>query len=200
MGFNIRELQANFPIATNDLLKYSAAIIAFNPTFWNVVGRFEFKTHILRKIFGSKKIACFIFAITVFSLGIIRDLLFHEVLRTQPNSPVLQNDLVHYAGAVIAVIGQAFNLSSMWALGVTGTYLGDYFGILMDKKVEGFPFSVINNPMYVGSSLTFLGTALYYGKAAGVVLSLWVWIVYKIGLLFEEPFTDKIYSNREKYE
>jgi phosphatidylethanolamine N-methyltransferase len=35
----------------------------------------------------------------------------------------------------------------MWALGVTGTYLGDYFGILMDEMVVGFPFNVTDAPM-----------------------------------------------------
>ena len=32
----------------------------------------------------------------------------------------------------------------MYALGVTGTYLGDYFGILMDEPVTSFPFNVSN--------------------------------------------------------
>lgn len=74
----------------------------------------------------------------------------------------------------------------MWALGVTGTYLGDYFGILMDDMVTGFPFNVTQSPMYYGSTLSFLGTALWFGKPAGVLLTLEVFIVYKIALAFEE--------------
>jgi len=39
--------------------------------------------------------------------------------------------------------------------------LGDYFGILMKKRVVGFPFNVADNPMYYGSSMVFAGTALW---------------------------------------
>ena len=41
-----------------------------------------------------------------------------------------------------------------------GTFLGDYFGILMKEKVTGFPFNVLDNPMYVGSTLLFLAHSL----------------------------------------
>ncbi len=34
--------------------------------------------------------------------------------------------------AILAIFGQVLVISSTWALGVTGTFLGDYFGILMD--------------------------------------------------------------------
>jgi len=37
---------------------------------------------------------------------------------------------------------------------------GDYFGILMEDKVTGFPFSVVSDPMYVGTTLNFLGSAI----------------------------------------
>ncbi len=74
----------------------------------------------------------------------------------------------------------------MWALGLTGTYLGDYFGILMDAPVTSFPFNVSSAPMYVGSTLNFLGTALLFGKPAGVLLTLEVWLVYQVALGFEE--------------
>ncbi len=40
--------------------------------------------------------------------------------------------------AVMFVMGQIFVVTSTWALGVTGTFLGDYFGILMDHRVEGY--------------------------------------------------------------
>jgi phosphatidylethanolamine N-methyltransferase len=94
--------------------------------------------------------------------------------------------------------GNTLVLSSMWALGITGTYLGDYFGILMDEIVTGFPFNVSSSPMYHGSTLSFLGTALWFGKPAGVVLTGLVWVVYSIALRFEDPFTAEIYAKRER--
>ena len=40
--------------------------------------------------------------------------------------------------------------------------IGDYFGILMDERVTSFPFNVNDNPMYNGTVMIFLGTALWY--------------------------------------
>lgn len=31
----------------------------------------------------------------------------------------------------------------------------------MDSRVEGFPFNVLENPMYTGSTLCFIATALW---------------------------------------
>ena len=89
-------------------------------------------------------------------------------------------------GAILVAAGNVLVLSSMWALGVTGTYLGDYFGILMDEKVEGFPFNVTGSPMYWGSTASFLGVALWKGKAAGVALTALVFVMYVVALKFEE--------------
>ena len=89
-------------------------------------------------------------------------------------------------------------MSSMWALGVTGTYLGDYFGILMDEPVAGFPFNVTGAPMYVGSAFSFVGTALHYKTPAGFFLSALVWTAYSVALQYEDPFTEMIYKKRDE--
>lgn len=39
--------------------------------------------------------------------------------------------------------------------------LGDYFGILMEDRVTSFPFNVNENPMYNGTVMIFLGTAMW---------------------------------------
>lgn len=39
-------------------------------------------------------------------------------------------------------------------------FSGDYFGILMDEKVTVFPFNIMENPMYWGSTANYLGLAL----------------------------------------
>ncbi|KIJ25351.1 hypothetical protein M422DRAFT_273679 [Sphaerobolus stellatus SS14] len=68
----------------------------------------------------------------------------------------------------------------------------------MDKRVEGFPFNVVENPMYVGSTICFVAGALWYEKPAGLFITLYVYIVYQIALAFEGPFTSMIYSTRAK--
>lgn len=137
----------------------------------------------MTKIFGSPYNGCYALALTIFSLGIFRDSLYKTALDEQPLYPPLHQPA---AGIACFVTGNVLVLSSMWALGVTGTYLGDYFGILMDAKVEGFPFNVTGAPMYWGSTLSFLGTALYTGRAAGVLLTLEVFVLYILALQFEE--------------
>ncbi|RPA88231.1 phospholipid methyltransferase [Ascobolus immersus RN42] len=179
--------------------KLAVASIAFNPTFWNIVARQEYHNRVLTKAFGgNSRYGCYFLAFTIFSLGIFRDWLYERALREQASSVLLSQDIVKYAGAACFGIGNILVLSSMWALGFTGTYLGDYFGILMEEKVTGFPFNVTDAPMYYGSTLSFLGTALWFGKPAGIALTLFVFVVYKIALTYEDPFTGAIYAKREK--
>ncbi|OWB58792.1 hypothetical protein B5S28_g4871 [[Candida] boidinii] len=182
-------------------LAISLLTIAFNPIFWNIAARLEYKTHILTKLaFGKPKLGCYMLAATIFSLGIYRDEVFRQALLEQPISPILNNDTVKYAGAAVFGIGNLLVVSSMFMLGITGTYLGDYFGILMDERVTGFPFNVTNNPMYNGSTLCFLGTALWFAKPAGIFVAGFVYCLYQVALIFEEPFTGMIYAKRDEEE
>lgn len=122
----------------------------------------------------------------IFSLGIIRDYFYEQALRDQPSLDVLLEPWVKYLAGGLFLVGNVLVVTSMWALGVTGTYLGDYFGILMDARVTGFPFNVTDSPMYDGSTLSFLGTALYFGKPAGILVTAFVYIMYRIALTYEE--------------
>ncbi|KAK6205568.1 putative unsaturated phospholipid N-methyltransferase [Scheffersomyces amazonensis] len=183
----------------NNSIIFAVATIAFNPIFWNIVARLEYNTHFLTKISGGAYRGCYLLAFTIFSLGIYRDHVYHQALIAQPTFEPLINSLIIKSIAIGSFIfGNILVLTSMYALGVTGTYLGDYFGILMNERVTGFPFNINDNPMYNGSTLCFLGTALWYGKPSGIIITIFVFVMYKIALLFEEPFTAKIYANREK--
>lgn len=119
-------------------------------------------------------------------------------MRDQPSHPALQGPLVTYAAYALLAVGNIFVVSSTWQLGITGTFLGDYFGILMDDIVTGFPFNITSAPMYYGSTMSFLGTALLYGKPAGFLLTLHVLFVYLVAIQFENPFTAAIYAKRDQ--
>ncbi|KAL8964115.1 MAG: hypothetical protein Q9183_004689 [Haloplaca sp. 2 TL-2023] len=123
---------------------------------------------------------------------------FERALRSQPTHPLLLQPMVPYAAYGLIALGNLLVLSSTWALGITGTYLGDYFGILMDEPVTSFPFNITGAPMYYGSTMSFVGTALLYGRPAGLMLALEVLCVYLIALGFEDPFTSEIYAKRER--
>ncbi|KAI4171703.1 MAG: hypothetical protein LQ346_008719, partial [Caloplaca aetnensis] len=123
---------------------------------------------------------------------------FERALRSQPASPLLEYSWAPPLAYLLIICGNVLVLSSTWALGITGTYLGDYFGILMDEPVTSFPFNITGAPMYYGSTMSFLGTALLYGRPAGVLLTAEVLLVYSIALSYEDPFTSEIYAKRER--
>ena len=63
---------------------------------------------------------------------------YHLALADQPRRQILPEPLATVVPVVLFLLGQLFVITSTWALGITGTFLGDYFGILMDHRVEGF--------------------------------------------------------------
>eukprot|EP00835_Amoeboradix_gromovi_P005371 NODE_498_length_7675_cov_0.481389.p5 type:complete len:202 gc:universal NODE_498_length_7675_cov_0.481389:7432-6827(-) len=168
----------------------SAVSIVFNPVFWNLIAMNEHRNNTLTKMFGARN-GCYLLALTIFILGILRDYLFHLAIKDQQTKPIYWLQIL---GGMLFGIGNLLVVSSMYRLGVTGTYLGDYFGILMKNRVVGFPFNVTTSPMYNGSTMVFMGTALWYGSITGLVLSSFVYICYQVALTFEDPFTAEIYS------
>ena len=91
----------------------------------------EHKKQPLTRLFGNSRYrAAYIFALTVFSFGLLRDGLFKEALAHQPTLDVLAAPAVKAAAVVAFAVGSVLVLASMRALGIIGTYMGDYFGIL----------------------------------------------------------------------
>ncbi|KAJ1883812.1 Phosphatidyl-N-methylethanolamine N-methyltransferase [Kickxella alabastrina] len=179
----------------------SLASITFNPLFWNIAARQEYHTHWITSLFnGDRRKGCYAIAMTIFGLGILRDLLFSAAMAEQPALPLLDTPLVRLVAILLFAGGMTFVVSSTYMLGITGTFLGDYFGILMNERVSGFPFNVLENPMYVGSTMSFLGTSLWYARPAGLVVTAYVWLVYTVALRYEGPFTAMIYSKRSESE
>ncbi|XP_077683930.1 phosphatidylethanolamine N-methyltransferase isoform X5 [Eretmochelys imbricata] len=141
---------------------FAAAVlcIAFNPLFWNVVARWEHKTRVLSRVCGSPYTACYCLGAVILLLNFIRSHCFTEAMRSQPKLEGLDCLSVYCAGLAVLGIGFLFVISSFLALGFIGTFLGDYFGILKEEKVTSFPFNVMDNPMYWGSTACYLGWSI----------------------------------------
>jgi phosphatidylethanolamine/phosphatidyl-N-methylethanolamine N-methyltransferase len=136
----------------NDPLIYlAAAHILFNPCYWNISARLEYKTKLLSRTFGSAQTACYFLAITTFCIGLTRNFVFVVAVTRQLSlESYLSESTVAYMkiiGTIFIIVGLTLAISSMVRLGVTGTYLGDYFGMLKDSRVTAFPFNIVNNPM-----------------------------------------------------
>ncbi|XP_037664530.1 phosphatidylethanolamine N-methyltransferase isoform X3 [Choloepus didactylus] len=170
--------------------------IAFNPLFWNVVARWEQRTRRLSRAFGSPYLACYTLGGAILLLNALRSHCFTQAMLRQPRMEALDNAAVHRAGLSLLGVGTVLVLSSSFALGFTGTFLGDYFGILKEERVTTFPFSVLDNPMYWGSTANYLGWALVHASPTGLLLTAVVALAYVVALQFEEPFTAEIYRQK----
>lgn len=73
---------------------------------------------------GGPRKGCYALALTIFSLGIFRDWLYERALKDQPTYAPLDIWEVKLVALGMAVFGATMVYTSMWKLGVTGTYLG----------------------------------------------------------------------------
>nr|XP_056722401.1 phosphatidylethanolamine N-methyltransferase [Euleptes europaea] len=181
---------------TDSVFGVAVFFIAFNPLFWNTVARWEHRTRSLTHLFRSPYTACYSLGAVILLLNFLRSHCFAEAMKSQPKLQVLDSLPGYYAGAGLVAIGVVFVLSSFLALGFVGTFLGDYFGILMEAKVTCFPFSVLDNPMYWGSTSIYLGWAVMLASPAGLLLTAVVALCYTIALRYEGPFTEQIYRQK----
>jgi phosphatidylethanolamine/phosphatidyl-N-methylethanolamine N-methyltransferase len=177
----------------------AATAIAASPTIWNIVARNEYRNKTISKLVGSNVTGAYLMAAWIFFSSLGRDKLFDEAMQKNA-AAVLTKDagaakVLAAAGYAMFTGGSVLVLSAYYRLGITGTYLGDYFGILMRERVTAFPFSHFDNPMYNGATMCFLGMALRANSLVGVGLSAWVYAVYQASSLrYENPFTTMIYE------
>uniref|UniRef100_A0A2K6BCR4 Phosphatidylethanolamine N-methyltransferase n=1 Tax=Macaca nemestrina TaxID=9545 RepID=A0A2K6BCR4_MACNE len=143
--------------------------IAFNPLYWNVVARWEHKTRKLSRAFGSPYLACYSLSVTILLLNFLRSHCFTQAMLSQPKMESLDTPAAYSLGLALLGLGVVLVLSSFFALGFTGTFLGDYFGILKEARVTVFPFNILDNPMYWGSTANYLGWAIISPAPAGAV-------------------------------
>lgn len=182
----------------------AAVGIAASPTIWNIIAQNEYRKHTLERILGSKYRGCYALAAWIFFSSLYRDYLFqiavdknagHAIIPSSVKNSEFLIGVMKKAGVAVMGAGMTLVCSAYYRLGVTGTYLGDYFGILMKERVTAFPFSHFNDPMYLGSTMSFLAIAMMQNSSVGVALSAWVHLVYWVSTNhYEGPFTTKIYQ------
>jgi hypothetical protein len=81
-----------------------------------------------------------------------------QILDGSPRAALCANPACparHLLPVTLFVHRQTFIITSTWALGIMGIFLDDYFGILIDHCIEGFPFNMLHDPMYLGSTMSF---------------------------------------------
>eukprot|EP01156_Anaeramoeba_ignava_P016441 Anaeramoba_ignava/a622319_8.p1 GENE.a622319_8~~a622319_8.p1 ORF type:complete len:206 (-),score=55.03 a622319_8:113-730(-) len=177
----------------------SIMTIFLAPTLWNIISRFEYKTRILTKIFRSNERACYAFFVFVFSFSSYRDFLFYRAVGDQMKLDQYSSTSITTLGTILMTTGFILVVAASSALGIIGTYCGDYFGLYFDEKITSFPFNILEHPMYFGSTSIFFGYSIYMRSPAGLLLSCIVYVCYFIAShFFEGPFTDLIYKQKDE--
>ena len=176
----------------------ACVIVMINPLFWNIVSRYEYKTRTVSKVLGGPKRGCAALGACILTLNYLRTATFHNTVDQYGYWEPLNNDVVEALGYLIVAAGSLLVISSSWKLGFFVSFMGDYFGLLLNSKVTGFPFNVVNDPMYFGSGLVYLGLALQHASIVGLVLTGCIAVSYGIAVRFEGPFTAQIYNERSK--
>lgn len=184
----------------NKKVLVACVIVMINPLFWNVVSRFEYRTRTVSKALGGPKRGCAALAACILTLNYVRTATFHKTVDQYGYWEPLNNRLVEALGYLIVTIGAVLVIASSWKLGFFVSFMGDYFGLLLNSKVTGFPFNVVNDPMYFGSGLVYLGLSLQHASIVGLVLTTCIAISYAVAIRFEGPFTSQIYRDRNKTE
>ncbi|XP_069338000.1 phosphatidylethanolamine N-methyltransferase isoform X3 [Eulemur rufifrons] len=177
---------------------FVAAVLAivFNPLYWNVVARWEHRTRKLSRAFHSPHLACYALGGSILLLNFLRSHCFTQAMLHQPLAEGLDHPAAYGLGLALLGVGSMFVLSSFFALGFTGTFLGDYFGILKEARVTTFPFNILDNPMYWGSTANYLGWAIMHASPTGLLLTAVVALTYAVAVQYEEPFTTEIYRQK----
>lgn len=133
---------------------------ALPPLVWNIIGPLEYYTKIPSRLSIRPIIGVYLSGAIIAALSVLRSALFIVAIRGQEKLSYFDTSMFHATGGFLAVWGVSMFLGAYYRLGIRGTYLGDYFGFLMDHKISAFPFSICNNPMYDGSSLMHLAEAI----------------------------------------
>lgn len=184
----------------------AVALCPFSILLWNVIGRTEYYYHTFSNLFGGdKKKAIKFVTIIIMISSRLRDLsfgigtLYDEPLVDDVDKYLSRNNYFNkFIGASLFIFGQVLVYTSTKSLGMEGTYLGDYFGILCQERVVSFPYNILAHPMYDGAVITYLGASLFCCSSCGLALTAWLYVCYQISEhYFEGPFTTMIYSQPE---
>lgn len=172
-------------------------VVMMNPLFWYALSRLEYRTHVLSRMMGGPMRGVAFLAACVLFLNYLRTTLFHITINNHSVCPKIDNELFNALGWLLIGFGTILVLASFYRLGFFCTFNGDYFGILLDERVTGFPFNVVDDPMYWGSALVYLGLAIKHASILGFLLTACIGLSYGICVHFEEPFTARIYANKK---
>ena len=171
--------------------------VMLNPLLWNLAARLEYNTRAISRFCRGPRKGIVALAVFILFNNLIRTSFVHYLMNKYSKWEILEVDLAIFLGYFFMVIGFILVLASAWRLGFYCTFLGDYFGILLDAKVTGFPFNIVDHPMYWGTFIMYCGGALQHASVIGFLMAFFVGLSYIITAKVEGPFTTMIYAKAQ---
>lgn len=176
-----------------------AVVVCFAaPVYWNVASRLEYRTLYLTRIFrGSRTVALYVFTLSILAVSSFRERLFFEAMdSSEKTTGIMQCPHASARlGAMVFALGAVLSLAGFARLGIRGTYMGEAFGFLCPALITNFPFSIVDDPMYFGSTLLHFGAAIHRCSVPGIFLALCTGLSYwTAARVFEGPFTTARYK------
>ena len=166
---------------------------------YNFTARIEHSSRIFTKIMGQN--AIYIYALCLVASALVRDHYIQLALKIDSNSFQNYENLRFIpmeAGFVLFVFGVLLNLWTLKALGIKGMYNGDSFGYLMDAPVTNGPFKYFSDPQYFGTTVSLLGSAIYYQSVYGLMLTAVLYLVFLVSVeVLEKPHLDRLYAKKK---
>ncbi|KAK2186938.1 hypothetical protein NP493_182g04003 [Ridgeia piscesae] len=172
---------------------FAAFLIIVCPLYWNYVARWEHRTDRVSDYFGSPFKGFVCFTLSVILLSFCRDWRYLQAIKNQSRWFALQQNSILWLGYFLIILGSSLNLCTLCSLGIKGAYFGEFFGFLLPRKLQSFPFNIVEHGFYVGTVLLYLGLALVSASQAGLMLTFLLAIVYRISYLYERPYMEDMY-------
>jgi phosphatidylethanolamine/phosphatidyl-N-methylethanolamine N-methyltransferase len=169
---------------------------------WIILPHLQFKYKLLSRFFGNDQGRAndFLAYFLVYT-GVLRNEAFKVAMENnikisfgKYELPVLVASYISIAYGLLLIAG------SFYRLGMRNMYFGDHFGFLFKEKITAFPYNHTKDPQYVGLTLFGIGYSLVHHSPAGIFLTLFVFILYKILNLVEDRKLKIFYPDSNKKE
>lgn len=182
----------------------SVAVIC--PIYWNCASRLEYRTLIWTRVLGGNRtLALYVFSFTILALSTAREAAFKAVVDAglELGPPILKSEALVKAlertGILVVAAGVVISMAAYIQLGFKGTYMGEAFGFFCPALITTFPFSWVDDPMYLGSTLMHFGVAMQVNSLVALFVSVVVGESYWIAAcVFERPFSAQVYALQAK--
>jgi phosphatidylethanolamine N-methyltransferase len=196
------ELYANFILENISFDKNVQSVLFYSGLsliVWGILPHLQHKHKIISWIFSdNKEIAADFLAFLLIHIGTFRNYAFFECLFSNKRLDFGEfNTISTIIGIIFLCFGSLFWITALLKLGLRGSYFGDHFGFF-NKKVQSFPFNILENPQYNGSKLFLLGQSIIMRSVIGFLLTLFISFLYSfVFFAFEKKNMNSIYSDNE---